>query len=113
MSLLIVLLGLMLLLLLIIKKVSPMLALLIVSIVTGLLLGMSPVKVMSTISQGIGNTLGGMVMVLALGAMLGKLIEESGSSKKNCIYSDSSFRNQEYTVGYFIYGFAGWYSFVL
>ena len=59
-----------------------MLALLIVSIVTGLLLGMSPVKVMSTISQGIGNTLGGMVMVLALGAMLGKLIEESGSSKK-------------------------------
>ncbi|MFZ4102370.1 MAG: gluconate:H+ symporter [Sphingobacterium thalpophilum] len=82
MSLLIVLLGLMLLLLLIIKKVSPMLALLIVSIVTGLLLGMSPVKVMSTISQGIGNTLGGMVMVLALGAMLGKLIEESGSSKK-------------------------------
>jgi H+/gluconate symporter-like permease len=59
-----------------------MLALLIVSIITGLLLGMSPGKVMSTISQGIGNTLGGMVMVLALGAMLGKLIEESGSSKK-------------------------------
>ena len=82
MSLLIVLLGLILLLLLIIKKVSPMLALLIVSIITGLLLGMSPGKVMSTISQGIGNTLGGMVMVLALGAMLGKLIEESGSSKK-------------------------------
>jgi Gnt-I system high-affinity gluconate transporter len=59
-----------------------MLALLIVSIITGLLLGMSPGKVMSTIALGIGNTLGGMVMVLALGAMLGKLIEESGSSKK-------------------------------
>lgn len=59
-----------------------MLALLIVSILTGLLLGMSPGKVMITISTGIGNTLGGMVMVLALGAMLGKLIEESGCSKK-------------------------------
>ena len=59
-----------------------MLALLIVSIITGLLLGMSPGKVMTTIAQGIGNTLGSMVMVLALGAMLGKLIEESGSSKK-------------------------------
>jgi Gnt-I system high-affinity gluconate transporter len=82
MSLLIVFLGLLLLLLLIIRKVSPMLALLIVSIITGLLLGMSPGKVMSTIALGIGNTLGGMVMVLALGAMLGKLIEESGSSKK-------------------------------
>jgi gluconate transporter len=82
MSLLIVLLGLLLLLLLIVKKVSPMLALLIVSIITGLMLGMSPVKVMASISGGIGSTLGGMIMVLALGAMLGKLIEESGSSKK-------------------------------
>ncbi len=59
-----------------------MLALLIVSIITGLFLGMSPEKVMSTIATGIGSTLGSMVMVLALGAMLGKLIEESGSSKK-------------------------------
>lgn len=59
-----------------------MLALLMVSIITGLLLGMAPDKVMTTIAQGIGNTLGSMVMVLALGAMLGKLIEESGSSKK-------------------------------
>lgn len=82
MSLLTVLFGLLLLLVLIIKKVSPMLALLIVSVITGLLLGMSPGKVMTTISAGIGNTLGSMVMVLALGAMLGKLIEESGSSKK-------------------------------
>jgi len=82
MSLLIVLSGLLLLLVLIVKKLSPMLALLIVSIITGLLLGMSPGKVMTTIAQGIGNTLGSMVMVLALGAMLGKLIEESGSSKK-------------------------------
>jgi Gnt-I system high-affinity gluconate transporter len=82
MALLIVLFGLLLLLVLIVKKISPMLALLIVSIITGLLLGMSPGKVMTTIASGIGSTLGSMVMVLALGAMLGKLIEESGSSKK-------------------------------
>ena len=82
MSLFIVLIGLALLLALIVKKVSPMMALLLVSIVTGLLLGMSPAKVMTTIANGIGSTLGGMVMVLALGAMLGKLIEETGSSKK-------------------------------
>ncbi|MFA6945667.1 MAG: gluconate:H+ symporter [Pedobacter sp.] len=82
MSLLTVLFGLLLLLVLIVKKISPMLALLIVSIITGLLLGMSPGKVMTTIASGIGSTLGSMVMVLALGAMLGKLIEESGSSKK-------------------------------
>jgi Gnt-I system high-affinity gluconate transporter len=82
MALIIVLFGLLLLLVLIVRKISPMLALLIVSIITGLFLGMSPEKVMSTIATGIGSTLGSMVMVLALGAMLGKLIEESGSSKK-------------------------------
>ena len=82
MSLIIVLFGLILLLVLIIKKLSPMLALIIVSIITGLLLGMPAAKVMTTIASGIGGTLGSMVMVLALGAMMGKLIEDSGAAKK-------------------------------
>lgn len=82
MSLLIVLAGIILLLILILKKVSPLIALLIVSVVTGLLLGMPASKVMSTISAGIGSTLGSMVMVLALGAMMGKLIEDSGAARR-------------------------------
>ncbi|MES3017809.1 MAG: gluconate:H+ symporter [Bacteroidota bacterium] len=82
MSLLIVLFGLILLLALIVKKLSPMIALLIVSIVTGLLLGMPVAKVMTTIGAGIGGTLGSMVMVLALGAMMGKLIEDTGAARK-------------------------------
>jgi len=82
MSLLIVLFGLILLLVLIIKKLSPMIALLIVSIITGLLLGMPIEKVMTTVGTGIGGTLGSMVMVLALGAMMGKLIEDTGAAKK-------------------------------
>lgn len=59
-----------------------MIALLIVSIITGLLLGMPVGKVMATISTGIGGTLGSMVMVLALGAMMGKLIEDTGAARK-------------------------------
>ena len=82
MSLLIVLFGLLLLLVLIVKKLSPMIALLIVSILTGLLLGMPVGKVMNTIGTGIGGTLGSMLMVLALGAMMGKLIEDTGAAKK-------------------------------
>src|SRR6478672_3189663 len=39
-------------------------------------------KVMVSINNGIGNTLGGTVMILALGAMLGKLAEESGAGQK-------------------------------
>ncbi|MFC4211299.1 gluconate:H+ symporter [Pedobacter lithocola] len=82
MSLLIVLAGIVLLFILIIKKLNPMIALLFVAILTGLFLGMPATKVMASVSSGIGSTLGSMVMVLALGAMMGKLIEDSGSAKK-------------------------------
>ena len=82
MGLLSVLFGILILLGLIIKKLNPMLALLIASIVTGLLLGMPAAKVMISITNGIGSTLGSMVMVLALGAMIGKLAEDSGAAKK-------------------------------
>jgi Gnt-I system high-affinity gluconate transporter len=82
MSLFIVLLGILLLLVLIVRKLNPMIALVIVSIVTGLMLGMPANKVMTSISTGVGSTLGSMVLVLALGAMMGKLIEDSGSARK-------------------------------
>jgi len=69
-------------LILIVKKLNPMIALIIVAIVTGLLLGMPVTKVMTSITAGVGSTLGSMVLVLALGAMMGKLIEDSGAAKK-------------------------------
>lgn len=82
MSLFILLFGILLLFVLILKKINPMIALLAVAMITGLLLGMPISKVMGAISNGIGSTLGGMVMVLALGAMMGKMIEDSGAAKK-------------------------------
>ncbi|MDQ3681453.1 MAG: gluconate:H+ symporter [Bacteroidota bacterium] len=82
MALGIVLLGILLLVFLIVKKVNAMLALLGVSVITGLLLQMPVSKVMASISTGIGSTLGSIAMVLALGAMLGKLIEENGVAQK-------------------------------
>lgn len=82
MELLYVLAGIIILLILILKKVNPMLALLIVAVLTGLMLGLPVKKVISSITEGIGSTLGGMVMVLALGAMVGKLAEDSGAARK-------------------------------
>lgn len=67
---------------LIIKKLNPMIALLGVSILAGLLMGMPVPKVFSSINTGIGSTLGSIAMVLALGAMIGKLAEESGAAQK-------------------------------
>jgi Gnt-I system high-affinity gluconate transporter len=82
MNLLWVLAGIVILLVLILKKINPMLALLIASIATGLFLGMPIQKITTSISNGIGSTLGSLVMILALGAMIGKLAEDSGAAKK-------------------------------
>lgn len=82
MSLLVVLAAIILLVVLIVKKVSPLLALLIVSVLTGLLLRMSLPVLIASVNKGIGDTLGGTVMVLALGAFLGKLAEESGAAQR-------------------------------
>lgn len=82
MQLLVVLLGIALLLALIQFKFSPVLALLLAAIATGFMLGLPVDKLVQSINTGVGTTLGGLVMVLALGAMLGKLVEESGAAQK-------------------------------
>jgi len=110
MSLFILLLGILLLFILILKKINPMIALLAVAIITGLLLGMPAAKVMSAISNGIGSTLGSMVMVLALGAMMGKLIEDSGSAKKIVFILIKAFGQKKYSVGSTFNGLTGWHS---
>lgn len=91
MQLLIVLFAVVLLLILIIKKLNPMIAMLITSIVTGILLGMSPAKVIASITNGVGGTLGGVILILALGAMMGKLIEDTGVSQRIVIALIKSF----------------------
>jgi gluconate transporter len=82
MPLLTVLFGIFILLILVLKKLNPMLALLIVAIITGALLKMPIEVLIKSITTGIGSTLGSLVMVLALGAMIGKLAEESGAALK-------------------------------
>lgn len=71
-----------LLLVLILLKVNPLLALLIVSILTGLSLGISPDLVIKSIQTGVGDTLGSLALVLGLGAMFGKMIEISGAARQ-------------------------------
>ncbi len=63
-------------------KVNAFLAFLIVSIITGLILGIPLSKITQSVQKGIGDTLGSLVIVIALGAMLGKLVAESGASQK-------------------------------
>lgn len=64
-----------------IKKVSPFLSLLIVAIIAGLLLGMQPADLLKSLEKGVGSTLGGLALIICLGAILGKLLEESGAAE--------------------------------
>ncbi|MDN3655163.1 gluconate:H+ symporter [Ferruginibacter paludis] len=64
------------------KKVSPFLSLLIVAILSGLLLGMEPMQVIKSLEKGVGNTLGGLALIICLGAILGKILEAGGAVEK-------------------------------
>ncbi len=64
------------------RKVSPFLSLLLVAILAGLGLGMSPTELLKTIDAGVGSTLGGLALVICLGAILGRILEESGAAER-------------------------------
>ena len=83
MTLLIVVLCILLLVLLITwGKLNPFLAFLLISISAGLLLGIPLNKITQSVQKGIGDTLGSLIIVICVGAMLGKLVAESGAAQK-------------------------------
>jgi len=63
-------------------KLNAFLAFLIVSITAGLLLGIPVNNVMASVQKGLGDTLGSITIIICLGAMLGKLVAESGAAQK-------------------------------
>jgi len=63
-------------------KLNTFIAFIIVSIAGGLILGLPLEKIPGSIQKGIGDTLGSLLMVLVFGAMIGKLVAESGAAQK-------------------------------
>jgi len=83
MPLIIISLGILLLFLLIIVfRLNAFIAFIIVAITIGIGQGMELNTIVKSLEKGIGNTLGFLVMILGLGAMLGKLVAESGAAQK-------------------------------
>lgn len=62
-------------------KMSAFVALLLVSLVTALVAGIPVDKVMPTLIGGMGSTLGAITIIVGLGAILGKMIEDSGGAE--------------------------------
>ncbi len=63
-------------------KVNAFLAFLIVSIIAGILLGMDLPAITTSIRKGVGEILGSLVIIIVTGAMLGKLVAESGAAQQ-------------------------------
>jgi gluconate:H+ symporter, GntP family len=63
------------------QKLNAFLALFVASMIVGLGSGMAPLAALQAFQNGIGATLGGIAAVIALGAMLGKLLAESGGAQ--------------------------------
>jgi GntP family gluconate:H+ symporter len=74
--------GIALLLFLVLKyKFQPFVALMLVSIIVALVAGVKPADLVATIEGGMGKTLGHIAIIIALGAMIGRIIELSGGAE--------------------------------
>ena len=83
MPLVVITLGILLLFLLIlVVRLNAFIAFILVGLAIGMGQGMELNAIVDSIEKGIGNTLGFLVMILGLGAMLGKLVAESGAAQK-------------------------------
>ncbi len=81
MSFIIVLAGIVLLVLLItLLRLNAFIAFLVVSLLIGLVKGMPVTETVNSVQKGIGDILGSLVIIIGLGAMLGKLIADSGAA---------------------------------
>ena len=70
-----------LLVLIVFLKWHPFIALILVAVGAGLLLGMPAGDALNSITSGVGGTLGGLALILGLGAALGGVIAETGAAQ--------------------------------
>src|SRR6185312_5097655 len=72
-------------------KVNAFLAFLVVSVTVGALLGIPPGNIAGAVYKGIGDTLGELAIVIVLGAMLGKIVAESGAAQRIATFMMEAF----------------------
>ncbi|MBC7000595.1 gluconate:H+ symporter [Cytophaga sp. FL35] len=63
-------------------RLNAFIAFIIVSLLVGVAEGMDFITVSESIQKGIGSTLGYLILILGLGAMLGKLVADSGAAQR-------------------------------
>lgn len=106
MPLIIVALGIVILLLLMTYvKLNAFFSLLITSFLVGLFNAMGVDQVLHSILKGIGDTMGGLILILTFGAMLGKLIEDSGAALAIILRLNKVFGEKKIQLAVILTGF--------
>ena len=86
-------------------KIDAFLSFLFISIGAAIALGIPLEKIPVVVDKGIGNILGNLTLILVLGAMLGKLVAESGAAKKIASVMVDMFGTKHIQWGLMITGF--------
>lgn len=86
-------------------KIQAFIALLISSIVVGIIAGMQPTDIITTMKDGMGNTLGFVAVVVGLGAMFGAILEHSGGAEALAKYLLSKFGEKRTPFALMLTGF--------
>lgn len=86
-------------------KVDSFLSFVVVSVLAGIALGLPLDALPGIVDKGIGNILGSLTLIIVLGAMLGKLVAESGAAQKIADVMVYAFGTKQIQWGLMITGF--------
>ncbi|MEY2793638.1 MAG: hypothetical protein RJA76_1630 [Bacteroidota bacterium] len=86
-------------------KINPFIAFLLVSLIAGYLLQIPLIDLAKAVQKGMGDTLGSLVSVIILGAMLGKLVAQTGAAQQISSYLIKLFGQKNLAWGLMVTGF--------
>ncbi|MBM7551717.1 GntP family permease [Thalassobacillus pellis] len=86
-------------------KLQAFVALLVVSILIGLAVGLPPKEIISTIEKGMGGTLGFIAVIIGLGAMFGEILRVSGGAERLALTLMDKFGEKNITWALGLTGF--------
>ena len=86
-------------------KIQAFISLLIASITVGVIAGMPPKEIITTMQQGMGGTLGFVALVVGLGAIFGAILEQSGGAEALANYLLSKFGDEKASWALMLTGF--------
>ncbi|CAM1342307.1 GntP family permease [Tenacibaculum amylolyticum] len=86
-------------------KIQAFISLLIASITVGIIAGMPPKEIITTMQQGMGSTLGFVALVVGLGSIFGSILEQSGGAEALANYLLSKFGDKRASWALMLTGF--------